>query len=141
MVMPKNTIILKNRDQFWFDNIFLNWNILNYFIKVQNSYFPTYSQNWVWKRLKLNQTLFLLVFFNKKKLKYFHDFQNQSFSVLWLMWTQTLEMKQKETFFHGTNSNLTSFFFNCKILKQFNYFHKWHYSVSLQKWVKASKLK
>ena len=31
--------------------------------------------------------------------------------------TQTIEMKQNQTFFHGTYSNLTSFFIGYKIRK------------------------
>ena len=52
-------------------------------------------------------------------LKYFNDFQNPHFSVLWLKWTQTMEMKQNQTFFHVAYSNLTSFFIGHKILKYF----------------------
>ena len=37
-------------------------------------------------------------FFYGKILKYFNDFQNQKFSVLWLKWSQTMEMKQNQTF-------------------------------------------
>ena len=33
---------------------------------------------------------------------------------------QTTEVKQNQTFFHGTNSNLTSFFLGGKIEKYFN---------------------
>ena len=42
-------------------------------------------------------------FFYQKKVKYFNDLQNWNFSVLWLKWTQTMEMKQNQTFFHGSN--------------------------------------
>ena len=35
----------KNREKFWSENRFLNWKILNYFNKIQNSYFFTYRQN------------------------------------------------------------------------------------------------
>ena len=34
--------------------------------------------------------------FYQRILKYFSDFQNGNFSVLWLNWTQTMEMKQNE---------------------------------------------
>ena len=53
---------------------------------------------------KPNQTLFdqiWLNFFDQKILKYFNDFQNQNFSVLWLKWTKTTEMKQNQTFSMG----------------------------------------
>ena len=42
------------------------------------------------------------IFFCQKVLKCFHDFQNQNVSVLWLKSTQTMEIKQNQTFFHGT---------------------------------------
>ena len=60
--------------------------------------------------------------FYQKILKYFNDFQNWDFSVLWLEWTQTMEMKQKQTLFHGTYSYLPWFVIHHKILKYFNDF-------------------
>ena len=33
-----------------------------------------------------------------KTLKYFNDFQNRNFSVLWLKWVQTMGLKQNHTF-------------------------------------------
>ena len=63
-------------------------------------------------------------FFIKKILKYFNDFQNQNFSVLWLKWTQTMEMKQNQTFFHGTYSNLTPYLFLLKNIKIFQWLSK-----------------
>ena len=52
------------------------------------------------------------------------------------------KMKQNETFFHGTYSNLTSFFIGGKILFQYcNDFYNWHLSISLQKWAQTSKVK
>ena len=65
-------------------------------------------------------------FFYQKVLKYFSDFQNRNFSVLWLKWTQAIEMKQNQTFFHGTYSNLTltSYLFLLKKLKYLNDFKK-----------------
>ena len=38
------------------------------------------------------------IFFCQKILKYFKDFKNQNFPVLSLEWTQTVEMKQNQTF-------------------------------------------
>ena len=49
------------------------------------------------------------VFFYQKLLKSFNDFQNQNLSLLWLKWNQTMEIKQNQTFFHGTYSNLTPY--------------------------------
>ena len=66
--------------------------------------------------------LLYIIFFDKKMLKYLNDFQNWNFSVLWLKWTQTTELKQNQTFFHGAYSNLTSYLFSQKILKYFNDF-------------------
>ena len=63
-----------------------------------------------------------VISFLSKILKNFNDFQNQNF--LWLKWTQTIEMKQNQTFFYETFSNLMSFFLGCKILYYFNDFHK-----------------
>ena len=39
----------------------------------------------------------------------------------------------KSDIFHGTYSNLTSFFTGHKILKYFNNFYNWRFSISLQK--------
>ena len=63
-------------------------------------------------------------FFIKKILKYFNDFQNQNFSLLWLKWTPIMQMKQNQTFFHGTYSNLTSYFFLSKNIKVFPWLSK-----------------
>ena len=82
-----------------------------------------------------------IIFFYQKILKYFNDFENQNFSVLWLNWTQVIQMKQRQTFSYGTYSNLTSFFIGCKILYYFNDFYNWHLSFSLQIWAKISKMK
>ena len=62
------------------------------------------------------------IFFYQNTLKYFNDFQNRHFSVLWLKWTQTMEKKQNQTFFHGTYSNLTLFL--SKHIKVFQWLSK-----------------
>ena len=57
------------------------------------------------------------MFFYENILKYFNDFRNQNFWVLWQKLTQTMEMKQNQTFFYRTYSNLTPYLFfikNCK---------------------------
>ena len=51
----------------------------------------------------------------------FNDFKNQNVSVLWLKWTQTMKMKQNQTFFHGTYSNLVSCIFLWKNIKEFQW--------------------
>ena len=50
-------------------------------------------------------------FLMKKILKYFSDFENQNFSVLWLKWTQVMEMKQHQAFSHGAYSIWYHIFF------------------------------
>ena len=52
-----------------------------------------------------------------------------------------MEMKQNQTFFHDTHSNLTSFFIGRKILKHLNDFYNWHLSISLQNQAQTSKMK
>ena len=83
----------------------------------------------------------VIYFFYQNILKYFIDFQNQNFSILWQQWTQTMEMKKNQIFFHGPYSNLTSFLIGMKILNYSIDFYNWHASVSLQKWYQASKMK
>ena len=48
-----------------------------------------------------------------------------------------MEMKQNQTFFHGTYLNLISFLIDPKILKYFNDFHNWQLAISLQKWAQT----
>ena len=50
-------------------------------------------------------------------------------------------MKQNQTFFYETYSNLTSFFISRKILKYFNDFQNWHILILLQKWAQTNKVK
>ena len=57
-----------------------------------------------------------------KILKYSSDFKNLNFSVLRLKWTETMEMKQNQTFFHWRYLSLTQYLFYQKILKYFNDF-------------------
>ena len=112
-------------------NGFQIWNVLVLWLKwtqtmemKQNQTF-LHGHNQIWRHIFFN-------FFYHKILKYFNDFQNQNFSLSRLKWTRTMEMKQK--FFHGTYSNLKSFFIGHKILKYFNDFCNLHLSISLQKW-------
>ena len=44
-----------------------------------------------------------------------------------------MEMKQNQTFSHGTYLNLTLFFIGRKILKYLNDFYHWPFSISWQK--------
>ena len=57
------------------------------------------------------------MFFYENILKYFNDFRNQNFWVLWQKLTQTMEMKQNQTFFYRTYSNLTPYLFFIKNYK------------------------
>ena len=54
----------------------------------------------------------------------------KSIFLLWLKWTQTMKLKQNQTFC-GTYSNLTLFFIGRKILTYFNDFYNWNFSISL----------
>ena len=60
----------------------------------------------------------------KSEKKYFNDYQNQNFSVLWLKWIQKMETKQNQGFFHGAYSNLTSYIFLSKKAKLFQWLSK-----------------
>ena len=71
----------------------------------------------------------IIIFFGQRILKYFNNFQNRNFLVLWLKWTQKIEMKQNDTFFRGTSSYLTSFFVGRKILEYINDFYNYHLSL------------
>ena len=52
-------------------------------------------------------------YFLSKILKYF-GLPNWNFSVLWPKWTQPMEIKQNQTFFCGTYSDLTPYLFLSK---------------------------
>ena len=75
------------------------------------------------QQIKSNQTLFDKgiiksdIIFYQKILNYFNDLQNWNFSFLWKTWTETMEMKQNQTFFHWTYSNLTPYLFLLKSIK------------------------
>ena len=79
----------------------------------------TKSDIFQWDIFKYNH-----ISFYRKILKYFNYFQNQNFSVLWLKETQAMEMKQNQTFFHGTYSNLTPYLFLLKNIKIFQWLSK-----------------
>ena len=46
---------------------------------------------------------------------------------------QNKRSEAKSDIFHGTFSNLASFFIGHKLLTYFNDFYNWHLSISLQK--------
>ena len=76
-----------------------------------------------------------------KTLKYFNDLQNWNFAVLWLNWTQTIEMNQNQTFFHGSYSRYLFYLKYLKILKYFNDFQNRNFSVLWIKWTQTVKTK
>ena len=53
------------------------------------------NQTFIMKHIQIERHSF----FYQKVLNYFNDFQDQSFSDLWLKWTQTKEIKQNQVFF------------------------------------------
>ena len=76
-----------------FHQWFSTTKFLSFMIKVsQNNGTETKSVILPWDIFKYH-------IFLSKMLKYFHDFQNQNFSVLWLKWIQIIEMKQNQTFY------------------------------------------
>ena len=62
--------------------------------------------------------------FYQKILKCFNNFQNRNFSVLWLKWIKAMEMKQNQTFFSVTYSNLTPHLFISKNIKVLRWLSK-----------------
>ena len=61
--------------------------------------------------------------------------------ILWRKWTQIMEMKQNQTFFHGTHSNLTPYLSLSKIIKIFPWLLKLKIEVLWLKWTQAMELK
>ena len=118
---------------------FFHQKMLKYFNEFQNRTFSLLWLKWTQiMELKQNQPFFHGKYSNMTPylLKYFNDFQNRNFLVLWLKRTQTMAMKQNQRFFHGTYSNLKLFFIGLKMLEYFTDF-----SISLQKWVRSSRVK
>ena len=100
------------------------------------------GQTLVWQQIpKLENNQTWHHFFYQKILKYFNELQNQNFSVLWLKWTQTIEMKQSQTFFHGTCSNWHHICFHQKKLKCFNDFQNLNFPVLWLKWTQTMEMK
>ena len=121
----------KNWGKFQSDNRFLNLKILNYFNKIWNYYFSTYSKVLL-KQQSLNQIRHSSLGHNRKSdiisyqkiLNYFNELWNGNFSVLWLKWNQAMVVKQNQTFFHGTYSNLTPYLSLTKNIKIFQWLLK-----------------
>ena len=83
------------------------------------------QKKWKWNKIRNFSMGHIQIwhFFHQNILKYLSDFQNWNFWILWLKWTQTMGMKQTQTFFPGTYSNLMLFFIGRKILENFNDFY------------------
>ena len=98
-------------------SISVTWNLFNSMTKEQ--------KKWKWNKIRNFSMGHIQIwhFFHQDILKYLSDFQNWNFSILWLKWTQTMGMKQNQTFFQGTYSNLMLFFIGRKILEYFNDFY------------------
>ena len=69
-------------------------------VNLNNGNGTTFSQIFPWDTFKSETFLYQNI------LKYFNEFQNRNFSILWLNWTQTVEIKQNQTFFQWIYSNL-----------------------------------
>ena len=114
-------------------------------IEISQFYDKSEPKHWKWNKIRhffmWHSQFWYHILFYQQILKYFNVFPNQNISVLWLKWTQAMEMKQNQTFFHGTYSNLTSIFTGRQILKYFNNFYNLHFLISLQKWAQTSKKK
>ena len=107
-------------------------------INISQFYDLSELKQWKWNKTRYFSMRYIQIWrhiYMTSDWKYFNSFQNWHFSVLWLKWTQTMGMKQNQTFFHWKYSNRTSFITGRKILK---YFNDLHLSISLQKWVETS---
>ena len=119
---------------------------LKYFNDFENRNFSVLLLTWTQiMKMKQNQTFVhgaysnltpnhflsknIEVFFYQKILKYFNDFSNWSFSVLWLKTTQAMEMKQNQTFFPWDIFKSQIIFHWSQKIKYFNGFYNWHLSI------------
>ena len=97
-------------------------------IKISQFYDQSEPKQWNWSRIwhfsMGHVQIWCDILFYQKILNYLNDFQNQNFSVLWLKWTQTIQVKQNQTFFHGTYSNLMWYIFLSKNIKVFQWLSK-----------------
>ena len=111
-------------------------------INISQFYDLSELKQWKWNKTRYFSMRYIQIWrhiyiyiYMKSDWKSFNGFQNWHFSVLWLKWTQTVGMKQNQTFFHWTYSNQIFFITGWKILK---YFNDLDLSISLQKWVETS---
>ena len=97
-------------------------------IEISQFYDKSDSKKWKWNKIIYffmgHIQIWHHIIFYQKILKYFNDFQNRNFSVLCLERTQTIEMKQNQTFSHGTYSNLTPYLSLSKNIKIFQWLSK-----------------
>ena len=98
----------------------------------------TRVKQWKWNKIRHfsigHIQIWHHIFLYQKLLKYFNDFQNQNFSVLWLKWTWIMEITLNQTFFHRTYSNLTPYLSLSKNIKIFQWLSKSNFSVLWLKW-------
>ena len=136
------TPCLTGHNQIW-HHIFFYQEILKYLNNFQNWHFSvsnngseSKSNIFPWCTFKSDD----ISFFYRKTLKHFNDFQNWNFKM------ETMEMKQNQTFSHGTYSNLTAFLTRRKVLIFFNDSYYQDFSISIyqdfsfQKWAQTGKV-
>ena len=80
-------------------------------------------------------------FLDKKILKYFSGFEIRNFSVSWLKWTQTMEMKQNLIFSMTHIQIWRHVFFYQKISNYFNDFQNRDFPVLWLKWTQTLEIK
>ena len=103
-----------------------------------NNWNETKSDIFPWHIFKSGSISF---FFYRNILKYFNDFQLLNFSVLLLKLTQTIKMKENQTFFHVTYSNLTTYLFSSKNIKVFEWLLNRTFWVLWLKWTQTMEMK
>ena len=101
------------------------WLSISKYLSFMNKFNPnnanqTKSDIFLWDIFKSD----VISFFYQEILKCFNDLQNKYFPVLRIAWTQTMEMKQNQTFFHDTYSNLTPYHFLSKNNEVFQWLSK-----------------
>ena len=74
-------------------------------IEVSQFYDKSEPKQWKWTKIRYffmgHIQIRHYIFFYQIMLKCFNDFRNRNFSVLWLTWNQTMEMKPKSVIFPG----------------------------------------
>ena len=89
-----------------------------------------------WVILKCDTTSFL-----SKNTKVFHWLPKLKSLNSSLKWTEKMELNQSQTFFHGTYSSLTPYFFHQQFLMYFFDFKNWKVPVLWLKWTQTMEMK